>query len=85
MTENPTLSDVLDRLVLIAQSAMDSGAPVAEDGDCYLCCVRVDDERRAEGHDPDCGWLIARTAIAVADLDAVRRLARAMRWTRRPK
>lgn len=81
MTHDTTLADILDRLALAAQSLMDSGAPVAEDGDCYLCCVRVQDERRSEGHDPDCGWLIARTSLAPSDLDAVRRLARAIRYT----
>jgi hypothetical protein len=75
------LPDILDKLALAAQSLMDSGAPIEDHGVCYLCCVAVQDERRSEGHDPDCGWHLARN-FAPADLDAVRRLARAMRYER---
>jgi len=74
----PSLADVLDRLAIAAQSLMDSGAPIASDGDCYLCVINVG---REGNHDPDCGWQIARH-LTPSDLDAVRRLARAIRYTR---
>lgn len=78
-----TLSDILDRLVLIGQSVMDSGAPMETDGPlgrptCYLCCVEV---QETGSHDPDCGWRVARE-LAYADIEAVRRLARALRYAR---
>lgn len=77
--ESPnSLADILDRLALAAQSLMDSDAPIDRDGDCWLCCLNTEQE----AHDADCGWLIARTTIAPSDLDAVRRLARAIRYAR---
>lgn len=75
------LPDILEKLVLAAQSLMDSAAPIQEDGVCYLCCLPVEDERRSEGHDPDCGWQLARN-MPPTDLDAVRRLARSIRYER---
>lgn len=78
MTERkPTLADVLDRLALAAASLMTSGAPIDAAGTCWLCVVNPDHE----GHDADCGWEIARH-LAPSDLDAVRRLARSLRYVR---
>lgn len=74
----PELADILDRLAIAARSLMDSDAPIGADGDCYLCVINVE---RDGNHDPDCGWQIARH-LAPSDLDAVRRLARALRYTR---
>lgn len=75
MTDRPSIPNLLDRLERIAQSVMDAPAPIGPDGVCTLCFVHAD-----QGHDEDeCGWLLARK-LAPSDLEAIRRLARALRY-----
>lgn len=72
MADRPPIPDLLDRLVLIAQSVMDSREPSHDDGSCPLCAL-------TDEHDPDCGWVQARK-LASSDLSALGRLARALRY-----
>lgn len=74
------IADLLDRLALIAQSVMDMGRPSDERSECLMCTVRA---ATTEQHDPDCAWRLAR-GLAQSDVHAVQRLARALRYERRP-
>ncbi len=84
-----SLAAVLGRLAAIAQSAMDSPAPIRADGSCALCTMQVaeppDDTPHIPivDHDPsECGWWIARNEVSQADVNEVRRLAHVLAYPR---
>jgi hypothetical protein len=72
MSDRPPIPDLLDRAALALMSLADAPAPINVLGGCYLCCLTGD-------HDPDCGWVIGRRT-ASSDIDALQRLARALRY-----
>jgi hypothetical protein len=72
-----TLADVLERMVAITESMMDSGAPSDQETECPMCVLKA---ARDHEHDPDCAYRIARTQISPADVAEVRRLARVLRY-----
>lgn len=82
-----TLAAALERFAAIVQSVMDSGPPVAADGQCTMCLMQVA-EPPADAppapvvdHDPsECGWWIARTQVSQSDVNEVRRLAHVLRY-----
>jgi hypothetical protein len=75
MTTPPTMPELLDTLAAIAESVMDSGAPSDEHNACPICTLNA---TQATEHDMDCAYRIARTRLSPANLQAVRRLARAL-------
>lgn len=71
------MSEVLERIAVITESMMDSGATSDENTECPICGLRAANERE---HDPDCAYRVARTQISPADLAEIRRLARVLRY-----
>lgn len=79
MTAPKDIAEVLERMAGAVSSLMDSARPSDATHECFMCTVKATEDRE---HDPWCGYLIARTQLAPSDIDAVRRLARTLRYQR---
>lgn len=81
MSGRDDLATVLDLMVNVCASLMDSARPSDEEHACPMC-----DQAATEAleHDPDCGYRLARTRLSPLDVTAVRRLVRVLRYTGAP-
>lgn len=71
---------MLERVVAIAESAMDAARPSDQENPCPFCTERATE---APEHAQDCAYRIARTLISPADLQQLRRLAQLLRYETR--
>mgnify|MGYP001565147866 CR=1 FL=1 len=70
------ISDVLERMAAITESASNMVRPSDENTECPMCLIMATEVHE---HDPDCAYRLALAGMSPDDVRAVRRLARAMR------